>query len=543
MSGFKIPQWLGFYRKSNLQFLKDTSNRAPQAIHNLTVEGSSLTSFRYQVRLGVGKHTTQFLFVLMPFYTDLKVWFYFVSLLVGFLFGHVYLYLVFKCRTRFKKHRGRVTMGASAALSIISALVFVYGMHIIDSVWQWDVAQKDWVLSLSSFFVWFALCLMFQAMAYYEQNDFVKKSEGDKAEEVEHLFIDDTSTEKEGSVLTGSGNLTKEDGAEEEQERGLETSASGGLEEPLIDSVDNRRDLHKKDDAEQNYFYHSGFFDRVTVAGARSKKEPAQLLEAMNSSCSGGIDENSTPKQIYYAFAALEQSNQDTRWYLRLWQFLPFKSAWNIFTQSCASTWGCCRKDSEFHAESCFYKVWHIVIKVITICINLLAIYVALVACAATYQISRTKIRLPAVREALYEHMNDGPVCGFDEKCGDIHEFDSKAEAHLANYTVAHCGTCSSCSTWNDMELQYSTRKTLAESAQKCGIKTMGGGVDDLQKCLETDIGWTEKCAGCWAEDIFCTKRGEDYLLPIFSHYCSNLKSNSLPGFVVQVLYLHLSSK
>ena len=65
---------LGFYKKSpHLQFLKDTSNRASQAVHDLTIEGSTLTSFRYQARLGVGKHTTQFVFFLLPFYTDLKV--------------------------------------------------------------------------------------------------------------------------------------------------------------------------------------------------------------------------------------------------------------------------------------------------------------------------------------------------------------------------------------------------------------------------------------------------------------------------------------
>ena len=53
---------------------------------------------------------------------------------------------------------------------------------------------------------------------------------------------------------------------------------------------------------------------------------------------------------------------------------------------------------------------------------------------------------------------NEGPVCAFDNKCGDIREFDSKEDAHLANYEVAHCGPCANCSTWNDMELQYSTR-------------------------------------------------------------------------------------
>ena len=65
----------------------------------------------------------------------LKIWSYFVSLLVGFIFGILYLFVVSKCRQRFRKHRGRVTICASVALSIISALVFYQGMYVVDSVW------------------------------------------------------------------------------------------------------------------------------------------------------------------------------------------------------------------------------------------------------------------------------------------------------------------------------------------------------------------------------------------------------------------------
>lgn len=135
ISSHLYPQ-LGYYRKSSLlQILKDTSNRAAQAVHDLTVEGGTLTNFRYQARLGVGKHTTQFTFLMLPFYTDLKVWFYFVSLLVGLIFGQLFLLIVYKCRIRFRKNRGRVAIGASITLSIVSAFVFSGGMYIIDYVW------------------------------------------------------------------------------------------------------------------------------------------------------------------------------------------------------------------------------------------------------------------------------------------------------------------------------------------------------------------------------------------------------------------------
>ena len=72
ISSFKFPLWLGVYRRSKLQTLKDTSNLAPKAVAELTEEGSTTTleEFRYQVRLGCGKHYSQWVYFLLPFYVD-----------------------------------------------------------------------------------------------------------------------------------------------------------------------------------------------------------------------------------------------------------------------------------------------------------------------------------------------------------------------------------------------------------------------------------------------------------------------------------------
>lgn len=78
---------LGFYCKSRLQILQDTSNLAKKAVQDLvsTEEGSSnsITTFRYQVRLGVGSHFAQFVFFLLPFYFCLKAWFALLSVVLG----------------------------------------------------------------------------------------------------------------------------------------------------------------------------------------------------------------------------------------------------------------------------------------------------------------------------------------------------------------------------------------------------------------------------------------------------------------------------
>lgn len=127
---------LGVYRKSKLKSLKDTSDLAPQAVQDLTTtEGSTLKSFRYQVRLGVGKHFSQWIYFMLPFYVDLKIWWALLSIVVGWAFGYLVLFVVFKCRQRYKKHKERVAICAGIFLSVISALCFTRGMYIVQEGW------------------------------------------------------------------------------------------------------------------------------------------------------------------------------------------------------------------------------------------------------------------------------------------------------------------------------------------------------------------------------------------------------------------------
>ena len=118
---------LGYYRRSNLQLLKDVSGRASTAVRSFTEGGLGVVDFRYQARLGVGRHAAQFVFFLLPFYTDLKVYAFFVSILVGLLFGHLYLFIVYWFRQRFSDRLAQVAIGSAIALAAVSALVFVEG--------------------------------------------------------------------------------------------------------------------------------------------------------------------------------------------------------------------------------------------------------------------------------------------------------------------------------------------------------------------------------------------------------------------------------
>ena len=94
----------------------------------------------------------------------------------------------------------------------------------------------------------------------------------------------------------------------------------------------------------------------------------------------------------------------------------------------------------------------------------------------AQYQEQQVRSLLPYVNELLYNHMNDGEVCAFDARGNSTlrakveatqHTFDSKEEAHLAGYSVLHCGACAACSNYNDLRQQYTTREVLGQVALK----------------------------------------------------------------------------
>ena len=104
------------------------------------VDGTaSLSEFRYQVRLGVGKHTFTFLIPLLPFYISFKPWYLLFSIFIGLTCGHLYQFIVLKCRKKFKKNVKKVVFGASIVAILLGSVAFASGISFMDTVWNWYV--------------------------------------------------------------------------------------------------------------------------------------------------------------------------------------------------------------------------------------------------------------------------------------------------------------------------------------------------------------------------------------------------------------------
>jgi len=91
--------------------------------------------------------------------------------------------------------------------------------------------------------------------------------------------------------------------------------------------------------------------------------------------------------------------------------------------------------------------------------------FLTIVNITASHEQCAAKNALDPTFHELYPlDYNTGTMCAWDEAGPNatIKEFDSVQAVNDANYNVIHCGSCGACSNWNDLQLQYTTRKVLA---------------------------------------------------------------------------------
>eukprot|EP00523_Entomoneis_sp_CCMP467_P017997 CAMPEP_0168810092 /NCGR_PEP_ID=MMETSP0726-20121227/3422_1 /TAXON_ID=265536 /ORGANISM="Amphiprora sp., Strain CCMP467" /LENGTH=469 /DNA_ID=CAMNT_0008862095 /DNA_START=28 /DNA_END=1435 /DNA_ORIENTATION=- len=108
---------------------------------------------------------------------------------------------------------------------------------------------------------------------------------------------------------------------------------------------------------------------------------------------------------------------------------------------------------------------------------------------------SRIENTTAAEKPSTAKYFTTAQVCAFNpsDPFEAFRTFDTKEEAVLANWTVAHCDGL------------VETRKTIAKSSKSCGPNVFLGTKDDVTDCLEEKIGFTRPCTECWSSNMINT--------------------------------------
>ena len=244
---------------------------------------------------------------------------------------------------------------------------------------------------------------------------------------------------------------------------------------------------------------------------------------------------------MYKSIADAEDKDAGVKWYNRLWRVLPFTSYWGLFLAGCRDMKCCSRKKDEnrlthsgFQSMSTCKRSWFVVTKIIKLAVNAAAIFVAVFSMGAAVQGTISKQKAPYVHEK-YRSLNTGPVCAYDIKCGDIQTFDNKEAADAANYTIAHCGFCSGCSSWQDLSVQWNTRGDAAKLSQGCGLQNLFNR-DDMAKCMRDRMGWTTDCSYAWVHSVECA-RDNCLFIAVIAIITNNLGNFAVgPGLVTPAM-------
>ncbi|KAL7518112.1 hypothetical protein ACHAWX_002973 [Stephanocyclus meneghinianus] len=517
----KIPQWLGVYHEGSILLVKHSS---PYSLHLQNLDLAKLSDLSYiktHVRMGVGFHFAKFYVVLMPFYCGSNGISVVFSMLLGVFVGFSLMWFVFMVHKKYIRHRNIVAFSTIFILIAISSLTFVRGMAWIQVVWRKNIFEDADALLVISFFSWLVLLISVHSLFLWHTLKVEKKR---KADVQCHAVEDDCSNDdqqcsteivevinqsrmgkirKRPSFVAGlprrpsySSHLFDprthfKDGNGRFSDMSEFASLDGGDSVSIV-TVDRRQD-HKAEgfaqveislddlkEGEDSIMNPGKYALKVGAGDSEFVKSDKFEEEDLSCLCTDDYVDN-------YATSAKTISTRK-------------RPVWcEVFV--CFSP--------EYQESSLPWKIISWMKLFIVTIAHMLFLYFVIVCIGATAQVNNTKAKLPYVQEAIYKHMNEGPVCAFDNRGPDsnITTFSDLNSAHDAGFLVLHCGACGACSSWENLIIEYTTRNTMAKLANECAKVSLFGGDDAITECLMTpEIGFEPTCAQCWMEDIVCTR-------------------------------------
>jgi len=524
----KVPQWIGVYHQGAIRLAKCSSNLS---IHFMNIDlttTQSITKLRHHVLLGVSFHFAKFYILLLPFYCGVRPITIPFSIITGSITGFVLMWCIFLVHERNRNRRNIVAFFVIFICSVMSSLLFVRGMAWIQVIWGLTLMEDENAILVTSFFGWLVFMMGVHALFVWHTLRMERR----------YKMMEEKC--EGGDDVVGVGGAEDANGNDTIDENKHSSTFEGGEENRRKDSCDDNdarcpvdttvtseRCKMKKTSSYDSFLFDPRFQDG-SFRGYKEHSNDTKKVGMSPSRSTGAfmIDDNNNGRVIIETTPVVASSN-------------AVSVSDEVAIDNSGSGKRCKRRDwcaifmcntPEYTKMSCFWKMigW---IKIVVIAISyLLCLYFVAVALGATRQIANTKENLPAVRRALYETQNEGPVCAFDNRgaASNITTFENKDAAHDAGFLIVHCGACGACSNWENLIIEYTTRNNMAALANKCAMRGLFGGKDETRKCItEPAIGFTGQCAVCWTEDIVCTKKHCSYI------FLQSQITNSVGNFAV----------
>jgi len=455
-----------------------------------------------------------------------------LSTMIGIFCGFAVVYFMWLGHTTLNhKQRKALAIVLSLGIALSSAAAFSAGCWYIKEVWlDYEGDAKDY--ATATFFGWFGVCLLVHAL--WVRLTWRKLAEAKVAkEELRRQRSDDVDTvdDTESPSEPGEWRYTSQvfQPPKSINCMAMELSRSLSLEqigrksndqqnEELPDLDDTRRAGRMKTENSD------GSLPAPKIPGL-SDVDVEIPVDINHGSDETSVVASAEDGALHESILVSEREDESL-------------SSREIIGKETSSIWSmirnnsCCRRRKHYQAPP--KKGWSKMATVLKWTLWALVctwhISFLIVDIGANHERNKVRSALPGTFEELYpEDYNTGVMCAWDEASpsADIRTFDSMQGVLDANYTVIHCGECASCSNWNDLSLQWTTRDVLAKKAKKCLTKNLFGAEEDVQKCNQESIGFTEECSVCWTTDQFCARSSCMFL------YLQSILTNQLNNFNV----------
>ena len=384
--------------------------------------GTTEIELKHSVRWSVSKNFLRaFFFLITLFQEGADPITIPVSIITGILIGFLIDFFIYKCR-RFESERTRrcSSIFFVSVFLICSILALADGVFFIAAVWddQDDVANSWWpsvAVLVGIFFLPIVHILIWQLgrkRQAAEEPALVENPRGDKPKKQRMAT----------SMFFSDRNVAKHQ------------------KKPVpFEEVENAEVLQNVAEGDENEEEESGSAGVGAVNDGANKinneDTPEEAVPPVVES-----EETKTTKNN-----SNENNDEDIEMPPTLWQLMM---QW----QFC----GCVRGNDKNTCHKVLdFFTWFVYLIVCAACVFCLITNIG-----ATYQQEAAREKLPAVAELLYNHMDRGPVCAFDNRGSDsnITTFADKDTAHDAGFLILHCGACAACSDWHNLELEYTTR-------------------------------------------------------------------------------------